>query len=249
MIKNKNIIFKQIASIAIFLVFLCGFPNKLKAQQGIEFGGFVGGSYYLGDLNLGRHWYSPHLNIGGFVKYHFNGRVVTRIGAMFTRLSADDADFNNQFQQIRNRRFETSLLELSGQFEINFLPYKIGDTRKESFTPYLQTGLAIYMANAAQDVFNLAIPIGFGAKKNVTPRLVLGVEWSFRKTFSDYLDSVSGEDILNNYDSNYGIPVNDATWHKQTGFRYHRDWYSIASVTLSYTFKLGGLGCPAYYQY
>ncbi|HPD24720.1 MAG: DUF6089 family protein [Bacteroidales bacterium] len=231
----------------VVLLFNCS-GTKTFSQKGIEFGGHVGGAYYMGDLNLSNHFYQPHLNFGGFFRYHFNGRYNLRLNGLYTRLSADDADFNNRFQVLRDRRFETSLIELAGMFEINFKPYLIGDTRKESFTPYLQAGLALYLANSAQDIIGVAIPIGFGVKKNLTPRLVLGAEWSFRKTFSDYLDSVSGED-LSNYDSNYGISVDDVLWHKQRGFRYHKDWYSIASITLSYTFKIGGLGCPAYYQY
>ena len=231
----------------VVLLFCCS-GTKTFSQRGIEFGGHAGGAYYMGDINLSNHFYQPHLNFGGFFRYHFNGRYNVRLNGLYTRLSADDADFNNRFQVLRDRRFETSLIELAGMFEVNFKPYLIGDTRKESFTPYLQVGLALYLANSAQDIIGVAIPIGFGVKKNLTPRLVLGAEWSFRKTFSDYLDSVSGED-LSNYDSNYGIPVDEVLWHKQRGFRYQKDWYSIASVTLSYTFKIGGLGCPAYYQY
>lgn len=234
---------------ALFVFFICilGFVNQTQAQAGLEFGVSAGGSYYMGDINLYRHFYSPHANYGGFAKYHFNGRYVLKVGGFFTRLSASDSDFNNQFQILRDREFETSLIEISGQIEIHFLPYLIGDVKRQSFTPYLQTGLALYIANSAQDVVSVALPIGFGIKKNIRPRLVVSAEWGFRRTFSDYLDSVSGED-LSNYSPDYGTAIDDENRLKQTGFRYNKDWYSIALVSISYTFKLGGLGCPAYYD-
>ena len=222
--------------------------GETNAQQGLEFGLAGGGSYYMGDINLAKHFYKTKLNLGGFAKYHINGRYNIKIGAFFTNLTAADEDFNNQFQIMRDHSFETSLIELSAQFEVNFLPYEIGDVRRYSYTPYIQTGLALYLANSAQDISNFAIPIGFGFKKNIKPRLVLAVEWAFRRTFSDYLDSLSGED-LDNYDADYGTPITDENRHKQSGFRYNKDWYSIALVSLSYTFKIGGLGCPAYYEY
>ncbi len=241
-------IMQSISALFVFLVLMSANSKVGLAQQGIEFGASAGGSYYMGDINLAKHFYNVNPNFGGFAKYHLNGRYDIKFGAFYTSLIADDMDFSNQFQQLRDRRFETTLIELSAQFEINFLPYEIGDMRKYSYTPYLQTGIAFYVANSSQDVMNFAIPLGFGFKKNIKPQLVLSIEWAFRRTFSDYLDSLSGED-LRDYDPNYGTPIDDVSRHKQLGFRYNKDWYSIALVSLSYTFKIGGLGCPAYYDY
>ncbi|MDD4148432.1 MAG: DUF6089 family protein [Bacteroidales bacterium] len=239
---------QSFSALFVFCFIFISNANQVNAQQGLEFGLAGGGSYYMGDINLAKHFYQTKLNLGGFAKYHINGRYNIKIGAFFTNLRAADEDFNNQFQIMRDHSFETSLIELSAQFEVNFLPYEIGDVRRYSYTPYIQTGVALYLANSAQDVLNFAIPIGFGFKKNIKPQIVLGVEWAFRRTFSDYLDSLSGED-LDNYDPDYGTSVTDANRHKQSGFRYNKDWYSIALVSLSYTFKIGGLGCPAYYEY
>jgi hypothetical protein len=236
------------SALFVFLIVLLFAGNKLNAQRGMEFGATGGASYYLGDLNLYKHFYSPHLSLGVFGKYHINPRYALRFAGLYSRVSGADIDFNNAFQLVRDREFESTLIEASAMFEVSFLPYEIGDMKRKSYTPYLHSGLAIYMAPNANDVINFAIPIGFGFKKNIKPRLVLGLEWTFRRTFSDVLDNVSGED-LDNYDPNYGIPIDDASRHKQIGFRYNKDWYSIANLTLSYTFKLGGLGCPAYYEW
>jgi len=237
----------------IFLILVCPIafllmPLSLFSQRGGEVGVLAGGSYYMGDINLYKHFYTPHLGAGVFGKYHFNSRYVLRVSGLYTELSAADADFNNEFQLLRNSDFESMLIELSMQFEVHFLPYELCEMKRRSFTPYLQSGLAVYFAGSSQQVFGLAIPIGFGIKKNINSRLVIGAEWSFRRTFSDYLDNLSGED-LDVYDPNYGVPLTETNMFKQTGFLYNKDWYSMANITLSYTFKLGGLGCPAYYIY
>jgi len=236
------------SALFVFLLMMCFASSSVSAQGGMEFGASAGGSYYMGDINLARHFYKTKANFGGFAKFHFNGRYDLKIGAFYSNLSAADEDFSSEFQQLRDRSFETSLIEISAQFEVNFLPYEIGDVRRKSYTPYLQTGLAVYLANSSQDVINFAVPIGFGFKKNIKPQLVLSVEWGFRRTFSDYLDSLSGED-LRDYDPNYGVEVDDVNRHKQLGFRYNKDWYSVALVSLSYSFKFNKIGCPAYYDY
>jgi hypothetical protein len=245
-LKTQSI--KKISLLIVFLAFISIIPTKqLQAQKGIEIGAHAGVSYYMGDVNLHKHFYSPHPNFGGFFKFHFNRRNLIRIGALYTRLSAYDKDFNNQFQKLRNHSFETSVVEINAMYEVHFLPYLLGSKRKQSFTPYLQLGLAGYFSPNSENKVNMAIPMGIGMKKNLTARLVLGVEWSFRKTFSDQLDSLSGEE-LSIYDPNKGVTPDLENTIKQTGFKYTKDWYSIASVTLSYTFRIGGLTCNAYYN-
>ena len=94
----------------------------------------------------------------------------------------------------------------------------------------------------------MAIPFGFGFKKNILPRLVLSVEWAFRWSLSDRIDGITNEDIKRDYQTAYGTALTEDVNRKQLGFRYTNDWYSVALVGISYTFKIGGLGCPAYYK-
>ena len=236
------------SALFVFLCLLFFLSFSAKAQKGLEFGPMAGASYYMGDINLYKHFYSPHADFGAFGRYHINSRYAVRLGAVFTKLSGYDKDFKNSFQNLRDCEFETSLIEASVMFEVGFLPYEIGDMKRKSFTPYLHSGLALFVASSSSNLVNFAIPIGIGIKKNIKPRLVLGVEWTFRRTFSDVIDNLTGED-LNNYDSGYGVAIDQAISHKQIGFAYNKDWYSMANLTLSYTFKLGGLGCPAYYDW
>lgn len=235
--------------VLVVLVFLLNVIciKQSYSQKGVEIGANVGFAYYMGDINLVKHFYSPHVDFGGFFRYHFNERTVLRVGAIYTNLSAYDKDFNNKFQLLRGHSFKTSLFELSALYEVHFLPYLICNTRKHSYTPYVQLGIATYFASTTDKSFNFAIPIGIGFKKNILPRLVLGVEWTFRKTFTDMLDTLSGED-LSSYSSNYGIKISGDNIAKQRGFRFNKDWYSTASLTLSYAFKVKGLTCNAYYS-
>jgi len=243
---RSQIMQRKSVVIASLLLLSVSLSTPLSAQKAMEIGANTGVSYYMGDINPGKHFYASHINLGGFVKLHFNSRSLIKLGCIYTNLSGKDSDFNNQFQILRDHSFKTSLIELAAMYEVHFLPYSISDTKKLSFTPYLQLGLAAYWAKSAEDNFNWAIPIGFGMKKNILPRIVFAVEWSFRKTFSDLLDSLSGED-LNDYDQNYGTVITSSNNSKQSGFKYNKDWYSMVCVTISYTFRVGGLKCNAYY--
>ncbi len=222
------------------------------AQYGLEIGVNGGVSYYMGDINYSRQFYKPEMNIGATLKLHFGNRIALRLGYFNSGLKATDADFNNTFQQIRNKSFDVALNEISAQAEINFLPYLYGDVARNSFTPYMQVGLAGTWIGSNYDnddaFVTMAIPIGFGFKKNIFPRLVLSIEWAFRWTFSDMIDRISNESIKHDYELAYGVPLTSDINMKQLGYRYTNDWYSVAVIGLSYTFKIGGLGCPAYYK-
>ncbi|MBR3946937.1 MAG: hypothetical protein IKJ56_07525 [Bacteroidales bacterium] len=249
MISYKLIRQMTVATLLSF-VFLFG-SLQAKAQYGLEIGFNAGVSYYMGDINYARQFYHPRHNLGASLKFHFSNRVILRLGYFNTKLVGRDADFNNTFQQVRNKEFGVSLNEISAQAEINFLPYIYGDVSRNSFTPYMQVGVAgAFVGRTANDddFFTMAIPFGFGFKKNILPRLVLSIEWAFRWTISDMIDGITNESIKKDYQLAYGTPLTEDINMKQMGFRYTNDWYSVALVGISYTFKIGGLGCPAYYK-
>lgn len=249
MISYKLIRQMTVATLLSF-VFLFG-SLQAKAQYGLEIGFNAGVSYYMGDINYARQFYHPRHNLGASLKFHFSNRVILRLGYFNTKLVGRDADFNNTFQQVRNKEFGVSLNEISAQAEINFLPYIYGDVSRNSFTPYMQVGVAgAFVGRTADDddFFTMAIPFGFGFKKNILPRLVLSIEWAFRWTISDMIDGITNESIKKDYQLAYGTPLTEDINMKQMGFRYTNDWYSVALVGISYTFKIGGLGCPAYYK-
>ena len=240
-----KIVFLKRFFVIIISIFV-GFGMKAQVSQGIELGAITGVSYYMGDINLYRQFYSVHPNFGGMVKYHFNQRNILKVSSFFTHLSAYDKDFKDVFQQMRNASFKTSFLEINIMYEVNFLQYILGQTRKCSWSPYLAVGGAVYFASESNKKVGLGIPMTFGFKKNISRHLILGVEWSFHKLFSDELDNLSGENINKDYSENYGTIIESQNSGKQRGFRFNQDWQVCALVTLSYSFRIGGFTCNAY---
>ena len=99
-----------------------------------------------------------------------------------------------------------------------------------------------------------SIPFGLGVRVNFLKFYSVGLEWGFRKTFTDYIDDVSGRyvdhDFLTEYRSALIADLADRTtavtqyetvdYHKAGSARGNnentKDWYSFA--TLSFSFKL-----------
>jgi len=100
----------------------------------------------------------------------------------------------------------------------------------------------------------VSIPFGLGARVNFLKYYSIGLEWGFRKTFTDYLDDVSGNyvrrdfliekrnmDIADLSDRTTSkLPDGKEDYHKAGSMRGNNskttDWYSFAVLT--FTFKL-----------
>ncbi|MDE5742855.1 MAG: hypothetical protein K2H62_00715, partial [Bacteroidales bacterium] len=100
-----------------------------------------------------------------------------------------------------------------------------------------------------------AIPFGIGFRYSISPRVAIGVEWTMRLTFSDYIDDVGGV----YYDQNrlfteygplsayFGDPAEDKhAAGAQRGDKNTFDWYSFAGVTVSIKLGRERNECPAY---
>ena len=104
---------------------------------------------------------------------------------------------------------------------------------------------------------SFSIPFGIGMRVNFLKYYCIGLEWGFRKTFTDYIDDVSGTYVDREFFRNcrtqliadladrttVTIPGSDPVkydYHKAGTARGNnhktKDWYSFA--TLSFTFKL-----------
>jgi hypothetical protein len=153
------------------------------------------------------------------------------------RLRAYDRDFPNAYQQLRGFSFSKhTIYEVAALMEYNFYPIGMEKSGKYKFTPYINLGGAIMYCNRISRKFQFVIPFGVGVKYRFTPKIELGIEWVFRRTFTDKLD---------------GLPIYyemaDAIYgNKQRGFASNRDWYSFLGVTLHYCLRKTGFKCPAY---
>jgi hypothetical protein len=224
----------------VFVIFFL----PAHAQRAGEIGIHGGGSYYLGELNWGKPFYSPRLNIGAFYKQHINSRVAIKYGGLYTHLQAFDEDSHFSYQNIRDAAFVTPLIEGAAQVEFHFLIYKLGETKKNFYTPYVNLGIGACYTSESSHTFTVVLPMAMGIKMNLTRRIIIGAEWAFRKTYSDMLDNKTGEDL--ELYTQARIPLSASNDVKQQGFNTNDDWYSYAAISLSYVFKMSS-ECHAYY--
>jgi len=220
--------------VSIFLFFI--FSQQVKSQHTDDIGFFLGGSFYMGDMNPDRLFYNPAPAYG--IKYRFNYNPLLSMSYGLTRgkLNADDADFKSDlFQHYRNAKLRNNYInELSAQVEYNFYPVTGDKPKTEKFSPYVKFGLAIGYGEKISPKIQMFIPFGLGLKYKVTRKVELSLDWAFRRTFTDKLDNVS------QYYTN-GIFVN-----RQRSFSKTRDWYSFFGINLHYSLKKTNFKCPAY---
>ncbi len=244
-------------------------------SQRSELGFFAGGSYYIGDLNPYKPYNCTHLAGGIFYRKNINLRYAYRIGLNYGNVSASDSKSNVAYHQNRNLHFKSRIIELGAIIEMNFIKYEPGRIDKFSYSPYLFTGLTYFnmnpMASLNGEWYDLqplgtegqgsslntrkkyntnqvAIPLGIGFKYNLNKRLTFALEYGIRKTFTDYLDDVSGN-YVNNFDllEQNGVlaahfadqSINPENGYiapntgKPRGNSNNKDWYSFSGITIT----------------
>jgi hypothetical protein len=164
------------------ILFTCIFTPTIRAQRLADYGLLGGVSYYMGEINPLRQFYSPSPSFGGFFRMNINKRYAVRISGLYMGLRGSDNDFPDRFLTDRAPvTFSTSIMDFSGQLEFNFMPYITGEERYLN-SVYVAGGLGYTLFLGRGNSF--IIPFGAGFKINLSNRLSTGVEWSFRKTFT-----------------------------------------------------------------
>lgn len=256
------------------------FPILLNAQDS-EVGLIFGTSGYSGDLTPNTNYLSTgqeHASLGIFLRKDLNRYTAVRGTFTYGKISGDDARSNIEDIQNRNLSFQSNLLELSLVGEFN--PLGTNSTGRR-LQPYLYGGIAVFHFNPEANyngqlvklqplgtegqgmegfdkpykLTQISIPLGAGVKYQITDRINLGVDVGVRKTFTDYLDDVSGSyvnynDLLAgngrvaaalgnrsgelNPEGNIPAIVPTGT---QRGNSPKDDWYFTAGVTIGYKFS------------
>lgn len=254
--------------------------QTVQAQRS-EIGFGVGGSFYMGDINPKRVFYKTQWAGSVFYRYNIDTRMALRFGASYGRIMGADADFGNP----RNLNFRNDLWEVSALFEVNFLdfftgsrqhrvsPYLvlgIGAVMSEPYGQYplgegnpwvalrpLHTeGQGVEGYNARPySLFHCVVPMGLGCKISVCRFMSIGVEWTMRLAFSDYLDDVGGtyaDPVVlgSRYGERSAYFADPSGQYHQVGTRRGDagtyDWYSFAMVTVSFRLPGRDFLCPAY---
>ena len=212
--------FKQIKNLLILIAFIgLGFTANAQYKENTEVGFIGGGSYYLGDLNTTH--FNKTLPFGGIViRKNIDRRFSYKAELLYLNIAADDRDDATDTIAInRGLHFRSSVFELSGQIEFNFLPFEAGNALY-TWTPFVYTGLSFFHFNPQAEnkdglwvnlqelgtegqgstsfpertkypLAQLAIPLGGGLKIAINPSFNVILEYGVRKTFTDYLDDVS----------------------------------------------------------
>lgn len=246
----------------------------VSAQKTNELGIFLGGSYYLGDLNPTGHLNSLTRPAAGIVYRHNVGYRLSFAGtAMFGSVQGIDARTSSFEQQQRNLSFRSRIYELAARCEFNFIEYQIGD-EKHQFTPFLFLGVGVFNFNPKASFGNqwvalqplktegqakgyfrtqISVPFGAGVKINLAKRIGLVAEWGMRKTFTDYIDDVStvyADPATLAANGPAAVALGDRSLTasdntgRQRGNPRTKDWYCFTGLTLSFQLSEKPKSCP-----
>jgi hypothetical protein len=246
--------------------------------DGVSISFFAGGINYQGDLNPNSFTLShARLLAAVTAKIKINKYVSWRLGVAAGKIQAADR-YNREYLQPRNLSFYTSIKEINTGAEIaltdetvrKFIPYLYGGFAVFHFNPwtrdiqgnkiYLQPlstegqGIAQYPDRKPYKLTQLAFAFGAGAKYAVSDFVNIGVEFSQRKTFTDYLDDVSSsfvdEQVLLDARGPKAVELafrgdelpGNAAYPRageQRGTPTEKDWYYFLGIT--FEIKLSGI--------
>lgn len=184
--------------------------------QGWKVGLSGGTAAYLGDLQEDIwNQESVHPAIGLSASYYFKDIIGIRAQGTIGHITGSDATSSESWRRARNLSFRSDLYELSLLTEIDltgywphlwFHPYVFGGISVFHFNPQAQyngewydlqplgtegQGSSAHMNRQPYSLTEIALPMGAGIRIDVGRDWQLGVEVTYRKTFTDYLDDVS----------------------------------------------------------
>lgn len=249
-----------------------------KRKQYTSIGVNLNAMNYFGDVNPQTGFASVKFgdtrpNIGISITHRYFPRVSGRFGVNIGRVSANDDNQGTTgdayYRNNRNLNFRTNIYEASAVVIFDLIENRNNYLKRPDFVPYLFGGVAGFYFNpqGTRDGGNtwtdlqplktenvdysrvsLAIPFGIGVRYRITRSLDASFEAGLRKTFTGYLDDVSG-----NYaglSALGGDPNSDRGYFGYGITKDHRngtfdaagvkrgqgkdDWYSVIGFSLNY---------------
>lgn len=232
------------------------------------------------------NFYNIHF-LGGLVaRYNFNPRVSVRGNLLFSRLSGDDKHFNNErnLNFYSNIQEFSAIVEYNfldyrtGSLQHRITPYIFGGIALFHFNPkteikdyssketikinlhdYHTEGQTFYNGKGNYHLWQMSIPFGLGMKFSLNKYICVGLEWGFRKTFTDYIDDISTQyagrqNMIYNVNENAAV-ASDRTnelegkqnfYHKEGEMRGNqttKDWYNFFGLTITSRISSGNKKC------
>jgi len=209
-------------------------PGLTQAQRWhVNIAGGI--SNYSGDLQAKAYTFDQSYFAFGFgAQYDVTRNFSAISNIMIMKVGAAD-QFNAPDLVSRNLSFQTNITEWNLMGEYTFL-----DITQKKFSPFVYLGIAVfhfdpyafdtlgrkvylqplstegeglpqYPDQKPYSLTQFAIPYGGGIKFKVSENIVLAYEIGFRKTFTDYLDDVSGsyvdQTILQNAKGGHAVEM------------------------------------------
>ncbi len=211
---------KKLIYLLLLISFSAEFKAQWLWDYGVSAGvtnylGDIGGKEktrrdFVSDMKLSKtRW-----NGGIFARYKWKEKLSLKLAFDYLRIEGNDNLSTNPGREYRNFNFKNDVFALSQTVEYFFYTDPdLGNTYryKNSFRAYVFGGLGAFYTNPKsfyqgewvkmRDYFDegvqykqivLGIPMGIGCYFTFNKRNRFGFEFNYMKTFTDYLDDISG---------------------------------------------------------
>ncbi len=159
-------------------------------------------------------------NVGVSISRRFYPRVSGKLALSYGRITGNDAlaanqnDANARYRYNRNMNFQNDILELSGTVVVDLIENRNNYLKRPDFVPFVFAGVAGFYHNpkglykdgsyvdlqplktegqaSTYSKTQISIPFGGGVRYRINRNFDAALEIGWRKTFTDYLDDVSG---------------------------------------------------------
>ncbi len=172
----------------------------------------TGTSSYFGELSNDGDYLQANPNFHAGLEYYFTNRIAIRSELSWFQLSGDDKKATVESgRRERNLSFSENNFEISAVGMVSLYPNGRSFYQRPAFNVYGFAGIGLLYFNPTTmyngQKYQLApqhtelvnystvtpvIPIGLGLRFKLSPFINLCFEGGYRKTFTDYLDDVSG---------------------------------------------------------
>lgn len=215
-------------------------------------------------------------NFGLNITHRFFPRVSGRFAVAYGRITAEDADnanrddANARFRYTRNASFRSDIYEASAVVIVDLIENRNNYLKRPDFVPYVFGGIAgFHHSPEAKDrngtyvdlqslktegidysKFQFSIPFGAGVRYRINRNLDASFEIGLRKTFTGYLDDVSGSyadasKLVSDQQRYFGGLGTNSVTNQSTGLgasftpgqkrgQGKNDWYTVTGFSLNY---------------
>ncbi len=275
-LKSNSILF------CFLFLYACTSFSQVEEKRGYQIGGFFGASDYSGDLaNNPLDFKTMSIGGGGYYGYYLGDGFQIRGRFTYQKIKGNDED--QRSTAARNLSFESNVLEVAAILSWEYESMALFEYR---LRPNLYIGSGFYRFNpkaelngqlielqplgtegqgipgfdSAYRLTDIVVPFGGGVKYLAQDNIMLELDISSKKVFTDYLDDVSGQEYVapsiliqngqNAVDLAYradeigGRPYIDfedpavRATNPRNISRKH-DWYYLFSIGGSYYFRPG----------